>query len=255
MRSVRTIGRIRRIQRTGAFAALVAVLGAGCADEQEPLIVVNSPGWQDFACVANPDSPTTLQRGLVDVGFNTAYTLPISLLNNLASRPGTTTNTGIEDGELQLRDVDVSLSMPQATEVIRQVAAANSANVEFAAVLATDSLLPGAQNGVLVDVLPQATAAAFRDAILSNPNLGADAQPILAATLVFHATRTGNSAGSVGVIDAREYTFPIEICIGCIGRDCSGCEEESDCQAPYAGICGNAQDGPVWPTICDPPTG
>lgn len=214
--------------------------------------MLNSPAWQDGECVANPDSPGSLQRGVVDVAYETAYTLPVSLHNNLGSRPGTTTNTGVENGELQLRDVDVSLSMPQAPDVIRQVAAVNPANVDFSAVLAADSLSPGTTNGVLVDVLPQGAAAAFRSAI--GDILGTDARPTLVATLVFHATRTGNSVGELGVIDAREYTFPIEVCVGCLAANCSGCPD-SQCppNVPFGGVCGNAQDGPVWPLVCDPP--
>lgn len=235
-----------------AIAVWAAVMSSGCAGEQEALIVVNSPGWQGIDCIADPEAPDPLPQGLVDVSFNTAYTLPVALLNNLGSRPGTTTSTGIENGELQLRDVDVTLSMSQAPGVISQVAAANSANVEFSAVLSSISLPPGETRGALVDVLPQGASSAFRTAIESN--LGADARPILEATVEFHALRTGNSAGRVGVIDARAYTFPIEVCIGCVIPDCSGCPD-SQCppNTPFAGICGNAQDGPVWPITCDAP--
>jgi hypothetical protein len=230
-------------------AALLATGVPGCAGEQEALIVLYSPAFQMGECNATADSTEFLQRGLLDVGADTRYSLPVVLLNSLRSR--TTTNTGVNNGELQLRDVDVSLSMPQAPEVIRQVEAENPAFVEFSSPLPTISLPPNMETGVLVDVVTQMASGSLRQAILDN--LDATARPVLVAEIVFHATRTGNSAGSIGVIDARAYSFPIDICIDCL-LTCETCPNAQCPVDPVAqdGLCGNRQDAKLVPYGCDP---
>jgi len=234
-------------------AALLAVATAGgCADEQEALIVSHSPGFDGYACVADPGSDVHLQRGTLDVSFGTPYTLAVVLTNNLVSRPNTTTNTGVENGELQLRDVDVVLSMSQSPEVIDAIAAQDPSFVEFSQTLASDSLRPGENSGVLVDVISSGASQALQGAISSI--LGPGSRPIITAELVFHATRTGNSTGSAGVIDARAYTFPIQLCAGCLPTSCDTC---SMFQCPtdpvFVGPCGNAQDAVLVPDVCDLP--
>ena len=87
--------------------------------------MLHSPAFQQGECTADPNANTLLQQGLLDVGYGTAYTLPVVLLNNLRAR-STKTSSGVDDSELQLRDVDVRLSLPQAPEVLRQVAAQES---------------------------------------------------------------------------------------------------------------------------------
>jgi hypothetical protein len=230
-------------------AALLASAVSGCAGEQEALIVLGSPAFEEGECTANAGTSEFLQRGLIDVGADTRYTLPVVLLNSLRSR--TTTNTGVDNGELQLRDVDVTLSMPQAPEVIAQVEDENPAFVEFSSPLPTISLPPGTETGVLVDVVTRMASASLRQAILDN--LDATAEPILVANIVFHATRTGNSAGNVGVIDARAYSFPIDVCIDCLVT-CLTCPN-AQCPVDYTvqdGLCGNRQDTSLVPYGCEP---
>ena len=154
---------------------------------------------------------------------------------------------------MQLRDVDVTLTMEQAPEVISRVAAQNGANVEFTQPLPSQSLAPASGTGVLVDVITESAARAFADAI--EAVLDADARPIVVADIVFHATRTGNSRGALGVIDARTYSFPIELCLGCLGVDCSGCSD-GVCPMGFSptGVCGNTQDGSLFPAECGPPS-
>lgn len=226
--------------------------GGGCSIEQEALIVLFVPAFGSYTCTADPQSDVSLQRGALDLAYETGYTLPVLLHNNLISRSSMGTNNQVEDGELQLRDVDIVLSMPDAPEVIRQVEGEDPSFVSFTAVLPANSLPPDSTTGVLVDVISSQAAPVFAQAFADN--LEPVDHPILVVTLVFHATRTGNSRGSLGVIDSREYTFPIELCQACIGVVCSSCPDEV-CPAGSAvsGVCGNAQDLPLYPVSCGPP--
>lgn len=237
--------------RSWLAAASLATVVCGCAGEQEALIVLHTPAFEQGECAAVPDSSVSVQRGILDLSYGTGYTLPVVLMNNLGSRPRTSSSSGVENGELQLRDVDVRLSMPQAPEVISQLRAENAAFVEFSAPLASISLPPNTETGVVVDVIPQMVSSSLRQAILDN--LDETQRPTLVAEIVFHATRTGNSAGNVGVIDSRAYQFPIEVCAACLPRTCETCpDEQCPPNAHFASVCGNAQDGILSPLECDP---
>lgn len=231
-------------------AACLAVGAGGCADEQEALIVLHSPAFQQGECLADPNSTTLLQQGVLDVAYGTPYTLPVVLLNNLRPRSADT-NSGVDDSELQLRDVDVSLALEQAPEVLQQVADEDPAFVEFSVLLPSQSMPGGQETGVLVEVVSSGASQALRDAMAAR--LPEGSEPTLAVELVFHATRTGNSRGSLGVVDARAYTFPIRLCLGCLGYTCSTCPD-AQCPAEprFASVCGNAQDGTLSPLQCDP---
>jgi hypothetical protein len=239
----------QRARAWGAAACLVVGVG-GCADQQESLIVLHSPAFEQGECSANPNASEILQGGVLDVSYGTPYTLPVVLLNNLRPR-SSNTSSGVDDSELQLRDVDVVLRMEQAPEVLRRVSDEDRAFVEFSAPLASQSLPPGKETGVLVKVIGDGASRALRQAIADL--LPEGARPTVVAEVTFHATRSGNSRGSLGVIDARAYTFPIELCMGCLPVSCETCPEEAcPSDATFAGICGNAQDGTLVPTLCDP---
>jgi hypothetical protein len=242
--------------RSWVAAALLAaplLAAGGCAEEEEALIVLHSPAFEQGECTADASTSTILQQGNLDVLYGTAYTLPVVLLNNLRSRPATQTSSGVDDSELQLTGVDVSLSMPQAPEVMRQVADENPAFVHFSAVLPSQSMIGGQEIGVLVEAVPDGTSRALRDAI--EELLPEGSRPTLSAELTFHATRTGNSTGSLGVIDARAYTFPIRLCVGCLVATCETCTDgQCPAEAQFAGVCGNAQDGVLVPVGCEAPS-
>ena len=238
-----------------AVALLAASLLAagGCADEEEALIVLHSPAFDQGLCTADANSSEFLQQGNLDVLYGTPYTLPVILLNNLRSRPATQTSTGVDNSELQLTGVDVSLSMPQSPEVMRRVADEDPALVHFSALLPTVSMVGGEEVGVLVEAVPQGTSQALRDAM--EELLPEGSRPTLSADLTFHATRTGNSTGSLGIIDARVYSFPIRLCIGCLTATCETCTDgQCPTDAEFAGVCGNAQDGVLVPVGCEAPS-
>jgi hypothetical protein len=236
--------------RSWVAAACLALGAGGCADQEEVLIVDRSPAWEQGECVANTNSNETLQSGVLDVSHGTAYMVPVVLVNNLRAR-STNTSSGVDDSEIQLRDVDVVLSMDQAPEVLERVAAENPSFVRFKVTLASQSLAGGEEAGVLVEAISDGASKELDTAITEL--LPSGSRPTVVATLTFHATRSGNARGSLGIVDAREYTFPIRLCVGCLGTSCETCPEESCPAGPeFVGVCGNAQDGILWPNECDP---
>lgn len=243
--------RTKRIRIVSALA--VALAASGCADEQEALIVLHSPAWnEDGACVADPSTDAALALGLLDVAPQTPYMLPVILRNQLVPQDPNSTNSGIDNGEMQLRSADVSLSMPQAPEIIDQLEARDPALVDFSWPLPTDSLAPGEEQGVLLEVISRAAAQALSESLAS---LDPGARPILEVHIVFHARRTGNAVGKVGEVEAREYTFPIQLCSGCL-RTCETCANGQcpiDPAGVVGGVCGNAQDLPYAPVGCENP--
>lgn len=230
-------------------AVLLAVGTGGCADGDPSLIAVGSPAFQQGECFADPNSSTFLQLGVLDVAYGTAYTLPVVVRNNLRAR-ASKTSSGVDDSELQLSNVEVSLAMDQAPDVLRRVRDEDSAFVSFSATVPSMSLKGGEETGVIIDVISDGASRAFRSAMMDL--LPEGARPTIEAELVFHATRPG-SGSRLGDIESREYTFPIDLCIGCLPVTCETCpDEQCPPNAVFAGICGNAQDGLLSPAQCDP---
>jgi hypothetical protein len=94
---------------------------------------------------------------------------------------------------------------------------------------------------------------------------GADATVTIVAKVVFHGLRAGTQVGKIGRIDARDFSFPILLCHGCL-QDCSTCNEEDagplgedGCPTEaqpgdfVGGLCGNAQDFFYAPGACEAP--
>ncbi|MBL8945539.1 MAG: hypothetical protein JNK45_20415 [Myxococcales bacterium] len=235
---------------------LLALLGTGCAENEESLIVLNAPAWTEDGCVITADpSAVGLLFGLLDLSYGTSYVMPVILLNN--TEPRDTANAGIDTNEMQLLSVDVDLSMSQAPDVMDAVRDVDEGLVSFNLPLATNSLPAGATQGVAVEAISQRASNALAQAIVAQ--LGADARPTVEATVVFHASRSGNGVGKVGEIDSRDFTFPIRVCVGCLTSyaTCPGGvepEPEPGVEVEWAGgICGNAQDNVVYPSVCEPP--
>jgi hypothetical protein len=238
------------VMSTRALALFSTLLATACADNQESLLVLRAPAWTSEDCVVDAGQTDSLPFGTLDVTMATGYLMPAVLLNNLAKQ--TKNNAGVVTNEIQLTDVDVDLSAPQAPELIDAVSAMDDSYVSFNVQLSTDSLLPQAKEGVLVEVIPQPTAKVLRDLL---PGMyGPEAKVTVVATAVFHATRSGNTSGKIGIIDARDFKFPVEVCQGCL-VDCTSCPEEITCPDSTAmfvgGLCGNAQDAAIAPEGCD----
>lgn len=239
--------------RTKIFAAGIALWGGlslpGCAGEQESLIVLHSPAWdEEGSCLADPSTDTRLSQGVLDVSAHTPYLLPVILQNQLVADD----TNGVDNGEMQLRNVDVRLTMDQAPDIIDALELRDPALVDFNYPLATDSLPSEGQAGVLVEVISR-TAAEELEFQLNSLEDGA--RPVLTAHLVFHARRTGNAVGGIGDVEAREFSFPIQICAGCLltCSTCAGGECPIEPTGVVGGVCGNAQDLFYAPSGCANP--
>ena len=240
--------------RSWILPALAALALSGCAREQESLIVLHSPAW-DGGCTVDGNNDVALTQGVLDVSFGTPYMMPAALFNQNVNQQPTVTNNRVDNGELQLSGADVQLRMPQAPEVIDDLEAQNEAFVEFTVDVPTLSLASGERQGVLVEVVSQAAAVALADSV--EARLGANARPTLVVDTTFRALRSGNRRGKVGEIESRVYSFPIELCVGCLFT-CATCEPDGTCPQNAApgftgGVCGNAQDFLVAPAVCTDP--
>lgn len=246
--------------------SLAAMMSAGCAQEQESLIVLHVPFEDAGECTIDGSNDTIRSEGLLDVQFGTSYSMPVILLNQLQGQTAMMTNNQIDNGELQLIDADVTLSIPQTPELIDAVVDANDDSfVDFTVDLSSVSLASGGRTPVSVEVISQPTSVALADEMRRTNPTGS---PRLLATTVFHARRTGNRVGKVGEIESRAFVFPITLCLGCL-YTCSGCAGmepdfinacfESAPDPTIAGgstgyyNCGRAQDFPIGPSYCENP--
>lgn len=222
-----------RFVRAVAIGWLVA--GSSCAGEQEPVIVLYSVFPED-ECAFDPESNDHITSGRYDVSGRTGYLLGPILQNNLLARTTSGSNTGVEDGELRLEtNVDISVHLP--ADVVDRLPADVSRS--FTIYVATDSIGPGQRYAAPLELLSPELVEALPGAVL--PGMSEQAT----VDIVFHVTRTGNTKGDVGVIDAREYTFPLTLCNGCLVVTCD-CEDDGVSCIPgteiHATTCGRTQD-------------
>lgn len=223
------------------FVRALAVVGlfvgcggdGGCRIEQEPIIVLHSVALDEM-CIFSP-SGTPIPGGLYDVSGGTGYVLGPILRNNLVARSTEGSNTGIEDGELRLEpDVDITVHLPD--EVADRLPA--DVSTSFVVSVATDSLPPESEIAFAVELLSPELIEALPGAV--GPGDYVEAR----VDVVFHATRTGNSRRDIQIIDAREYTFPLDLCHGCLITRCE-CDAVGECvpgTGQHATSCGRTQD-------------
>jgi hypothetical protein len=244
---------MRRHTSSICLIACLGALGTGCADNQETLIVLMAPAWEMGECAIQTGSTDALPFGTLDLSFGTPYLMPALLLNNTAQQATNDNNTGVVSNEIQLLDADVDLSIAQAPEIIDALEDMDDALVSFNVPLSTNSIPPGEVAGAMVEVIPQQTAVAMGELIQAQ--FGAGSKLTVEAHVRFHATRTANNVGKVGAIDAREFTFPISVCFGCLltCSTCPGAECPVGTTSYAGGVCGNAQDFVLYPAACDMP--
>lgn len=244
--------------RSTSLGIALGLLTAGCAQEQEALIVQNAVSTGAMGCVVDPNA-TPLLNGVLDMYFGSPYVLLLALQNQLSPQSADMSNGGIDNSEMQLQSADVRITSDQIPGVIDALEAQNEALVDFSVPLASDSLGGGEVQGVAVEVIPRATTEALREQFGSHPELPEGAVPRITVEVIFHARRTGNAVGGVGDVESRLYQYPIDLCVGCL-LDFSGCEDgEPIPNPPYNGFeggeCGSTQNRLWGPPGCDDPNG
>jgi hypothetical protein len=233
--------------------AACTALTAGCADNQETLLLELVPLWPGpEQCEIGATAEEGMPFGRLDVAFDTPYLMPGILLNNSATQATNDNNTGVVSNEIEIKDADVTIDSPQAPELLADL---EGSLLSFTVPLATTSLKPGDEVGIAVEVLPLSTVQALRTKLRTLPK---GAKLTVRAKVAVNGSRSGNDVGKIGKIKARDFLFPIQLCDGehCLAY-CDGCPG-GECPVPLTnefsgGVCGNAQDFPVTPDGCDPP--
>ncbi len=179
----------------------------------------------------------SVTSGLLDVSAGHGYLLGPILLNNLVSRTSSVTNSGAQNGELQLTGaIDIQLNL--TSEIAADFDASSDLSRSYVVRTGSDSMGPGDELLLPLEVLPGEYAVDLATAL-------AGAAPtdrfLSSLDIVFHATRAGNSRGNIGVIDSRVYNFPVQLCNGCARTSCGG---------DYLTTCDRAQD-PMLTTALD----
>jgi hypothetical protein len=207
------------------------------------LIVLNASAF-DEEC-----SPTdeVLSRGVIDASFATAGVVWFQVKNNMSPEAGGDNNTHIDNSEMFLTDVDVRISTPQDGSI---AGAVDNGLVEYNMPVAGDSFTGQEVVHVAVPITAD-TISQLGSAIAGS--VGTSAVVTMIIEVEFHGLRASNEFGGLGEIDARPFTFPIDICFGCL-RDCSGCPDVPECASDPsvgAGQCGYAQNNLIVPSVCE----
>lgn len=241
------------MRRVAMLLLATAALTGGCADNQETLIVLFAPQWDDQgSCTIDSATDEALLHGTLDLSFRTPYIMPALLLNNSGDQRKN--NTGVDSNEIQVIDAEVTLDSPQDPDLLGNI---DDTYTHFTAALSTNSISAGETIGLGVEVIPQGTVNELANAFV---DMAPGAKVTVRANVVFHGTRTNNDVGKVGSVKARDFSFPINLCDGCL-LYCGGCTDEEgqvngcpvNLGAVEGGVCGNAQDLPLWPSACDGP--
>jgi hypothetical protein len=234
-----------------AIALCFSIAAAsGCAQEQEAIVIVRTPQWiaednmgvVEVTCAVDPEADASFLRGTLDVSYPTAYWLPLEVRNNLLSTMGAQTVSGIDNSEMRLLFAEISLEMTQGSEIMEGL---DESLTDFSWSLATDSFVGGTSLGILVETVPYATAAALREGF-QNSQYAEGTRLELLATVRVTAERAP-SGGKRNEVESRPYSFPIDLCLGCLAT-CAGCTSEGKCPDGTepgllaGGVCGNAQD-------------
>jgi hypothetical protein len=236
---------------------LAGLATSGCADEQESLIVLRAPAWgSSDECVIDAGQELGLLRGVLDVSFGTPYLLGLAVQSQLVAQSSGATNSGVVTNEVQLLEADVRLSSDNAPEIIDGLEARNEAFVDFTYPLATDSVAPGEAVGVGIEVIGAGASQALAEELAAFDPSGVTSNVTVLAEVVIRGKSSGNTAGDIGIIEARSYSFPINLCFGCLFT-CETCEEgicPADDPSWHGGVCnGLAQDLPIVPSSCELP--
>lgn len=242
-------------------AGLVALSATGCADNQEAIVLEHVPYWpiteQDGntvgACVVDTGTTTIRLRGSLDLAFETPYLMPGVVTNNLMATAAADSPTGLDDSEVSLEDAIVKLSTPQDPDIMDGL---DKSLRKFTYTMQSISLSAGEQQGVLIEVIPQQTAQALRSAVSAGYPDGTVLE--VKAEITVRARRTA-SGGKLGLIEARPFTFPIDVGVGNL-INCASCEANGinvDCSPGNVdnvtwdgGVCQNAQDFRLFPSAC-----
>mgnify|MGYP001825943600 CR=1 FL=1 len=195
--------------------AVVAVLASGCVDERAFYI----------SEIRSPCLTGMVSNGLLDVAGKEGYRISAIIMNDLLSSTGTDQQP--ERSRLAVRKFMIKIDLGQAG-----AANAPSELTDFE-IPVSGTITPGGTAEIgYFPVVPAALVAYL--------NFPSGHRPMIVATIQVEAEQNGST------VESAEYSFPIELCSGCLVRDVGGCPTEDDTYTTNS--CGLPQDEPV--TCC-----
>jgi hypothetical protein len=220
---------INRHVRTGLVAGLVALAaGSACVQEQDYLVVENAVWFGDREdCTLTNDSAIPLAM-TVDVSFQTRIAMGFVIANNQTPNPGS--NSGIDDSDIEVESVEVRLTYSGG--------AIPSDSFEMPV---PNNTIPGGEELAFLVQAPTEVTEAIRASMTPGQF------ETLEMEVVFKGRKYGASGGKkLGEVTTRAYTYPFDVCLGCL-TDCTCLGEctSDTCSCPtafdWSGTCGFAQ--------------
>lgn len=236
-----------RFARVASLVGLTALtVGSACVQDQELLIVDHAVWPLDAnpgeACAFDPngDEPAKMT---VDVSYETEIGMAFAVFNRTLPNAGS--NTGIDDSEIVIETADVVLSFSGG--------GLSTSSYEYQ--VPTNSI-GGNETRAFLVTIPAEIVRSMRPAV----PVGTAETEILEMEVTFRGRKAGQvGAGKLGEVKARPYTFPFEICNGCL----RGCLADSECSATAVGLfcaddqldwiggtCGYAQGQAIYSSVC-----
>lgn len=221
--------RIRHV-RTGLVAGLVALAaGSACVQEQDYLIVERAVWFEDAEqCVLDASADPVLAM-TVDVSFQTRIGMGFVITNEMTANAGS--NSGVDDSTIELESVEVNLSYSGG--------AVENGSFELPV---PNNAIRGEESGVVLVQLPTDVTESLR------ASLSPGQFETLEMEVVFVGRRSGASGGKkLGEVKTRAYTYPFDICLGCLADcSCGTCPTTES----FIGVCGFAQGTNVTDPNC-----
>jgi hypothetical protein len=220
--------------RTGLIAGLASIMAlaaSACVQDQDFLIVERAVWFTERDNCTLSDNTESPLNMTADVSFNTRIGMGFIITNNQSPNPGS--NTGIDDSEVMIESAEVNLSFSGG--------AVTGGSYELT--IPSNSIAGGDSQVVFVQIPTEVT-----DSLRAGMSPGQF--ETLEMEVVFKGRKHGQTGKSkLGRIEARAFTYPIEICHGCLA-DCSQCGTCPTATA-WVGTCGFAQGDSVYHPICD----
>ncbi|MFO7563705.1 MAG: hypothetical protein R6X02_13740 [Enhygromyxa sp.] len=221
----------RRVRKSLVAALVALVAGSACVQDQDFLIVERALWFGDRDdCTLGGSQETPLALA-VDVSFDTRIGMGFLVTNNQSPNPGS--NTGLDDSEVIIESAEVNLAFSGGAV----------AGGSFEVTLPSNSLGGGQSEAFLIQV-PTEVSQSLRGGMTPGQF------ETLEMEVVFKGRKYGQAGNSkLGEIQSRAYTFPFELCHGCLA-DCSVC---GVCPSTneWVGTCGFAQGLPIYHPSCD----
>lgn len=230
-----------RLARFGVSSfSLLAVLTLGSCVEDQDLLIVERAVWfpDPENCVLDSGSSDTVYPMLVDASFAGEAAIGLIVTNAMTEQsPGS--NSGIDDTEIVVETAEVTLSF----------SGGGIPGGSFEQALPSNSI-SGGSSDVFIVRIPTSVMESVRTTMQGSNSI----HETLEMEVVFKGHRSQYGDRKLGAIEARPYTYPFDICLGCLAT-CIECGDDGTIVCPttelYASTCGFPQFGPVT-GVCSP---